>query len=259
MNITLDELFKGKATRIKDATYRETEAYVTPFLERINKLTDKVTVNVELPKQVTITKHEDLNFDDVTYNRVWVQAELPQEYQVENHIDVIGMVYGLDVRKPLVKFYRGGLNMACTNLCVFDPSYLSVQEMAADKAVDYRPVDRLIEQANEIKQFLDMLNTRVLSYEELRINEALGQWVRRSLWCTYDNGLSKAKLSTTSVIDSFKLLYTDSKSDYYVNPGSETTYFNIYNAFTDIISHHDKDIMNKCEKILLLKNILGLN
>ena len=31
--------------------------------------------------------------------------------------EVVGLVYGLDVRKPVVKIYRGGLNRACTNLC----------------------------------------------------------------------------------------------------------------------------------------------
>ena len=44
-----------------------------------------------------------LNKDDVTYNRVWIQAVLPDEYCFENHQEVIGMVYGLDVRKPIYK------------------------------------------------------------------------------------------------------------------------------------------------------------
>ena len=38
MNISLDDLLKGKATKINENIYFETEAYVTPFLERMQKL-----------------------------------------------------------------------------------------------------------------------------------------------------------------------------------------------------------------------------
>ena len=44
-------------------------------------------------------------------------------------IEVIGFLYGLDVRKPVVKIYRGYLNRACTNLCVFDHQWLNIQEI----------------------------------------------------------------------------------------------------------------------------------
>ena len=35
MDLTVDELLKGKATLIKNKEYLSTEAYVTPFLERM--------------------------------------------------------------------------------------------------------------------------------------------------------------------------------------------------------------------------------
>ena len=36
--------------------------------------------------------------------------------------------------------------------------------------------------------------------------------------------------------------------------------FNIYNAFTQLITHDKgRDIMNKCEKTLLLKRILDID
>ena len=110
MKLELSELLKGKATKIKDKEYFQTEAYVTPFLERMQKITNDFRVEVKLPDQITVTKKEDLDFDDVTYNRVWIQAVLPESYTVDNHDEVIGMVYGIDTRKPVAKFYRGGLN-----------------------------------------------------------------------------------------------------------------------------------------------------
>lgn len=257
MEITLDELLKGKATKIKDKSFFQTATYVEPFLERMNKLTDNFQVKVELPEQITVTKREDVDFEDITYNRVWIQAILPQSYQIDNHDDVIGMVYGLDVRKPIVKFYRGGLNKACCNLCVFDPTYLNVQEIQSTKAIKFGGLDNIINKTNEIEQFLSSLhNTPFINTEE-NINENLGKWVINTLDLSYDNGLGKAKLATSTAVDVYKLLFKDFKSPYFVGD-KDTTMFNVYNAFTELISNKDKDIINKCEKTLLVKDILDL-
>ena len=68
---------------------------------------------------------------------------------------------------------------------------------------------------------------------------------------------SKAKLSIQNVIDAYKLIHEEDESPYYVKPGDDTTLFNVYNAFTELISNdNDKDIFNKCEKTLLLRSIL---
>ena len=259
MDIQLDALLKGKQTRIKDKEYFETEAYVNPFLERMSKITSDFRVKVELPEQVTFTKEGNLNLEDITYNRVWIQAVLPQQYDVDNHQDVIGMVYGLDTRKPIVKFYRGGLNRACTNLCVFNPDYLDVQELQPEVAIDYRPLDILTNKANEIKVFLKKLHNITFPRDNQYINEQLGMWVRNCLNIHYYNGINNVKLATSTAIDAYKLLFEKDSSDYYVPATSNTDMFNIYNAFTELISNDkDKDIMNKCEKTLLLKNILGV-
>lgn len=258
MEITLNELLKGKATRIKDKAFFQTESYVEPFLERLNKFTDDFRIKVELPDQVTVTKREDVDFEDITYNRVWIQAVLPPEYDIDNHQDVIGMVYGLDVRKPIVKFYRGGLNKACCNLCVLDPSYLHVQELLPTKAIKFGGLDTIINKSNEIKDFLLKLrNTPFINTEE-NINENLGKWVRNTLDLSYDNGLGKAKLATSTAIDAYKLLFKDFKSPYFIS-GETSTMFNVYNAFTELISNKDKDIINECEKTLLVKDIIGLD
>ena len=126
MEITIDELLAGKGTRIKNNEYFPTAGYVEPFLERMSKFTNDFRVQVKLPDQITLTNEGNINKDDVTYNRVWIQAVLPDEYCFENHQEVIGMVYGLDVRKPIYKIYKGGLNMACTNLCIFNPDFFKL-------------------------------------------------------------------------------------------------------------------------------------
>lgn len=259
MKLTINELLAGKATKIKDKEYFQTEAYVTPFLERMQKLTNDFRVEVKLPEQITITKKEDIDFDDVTYNRVWIQAVLPEQYRVENHDEVIGMVYGIDTRKPIAKFYRGGLNRACTNLCVFNPSYLSVQELKPAEALSFKSLDSIMDKANEIAVWLNKLHSTTFERSYENINENLGRWVRNALHLKYENGFSPVKLGVPNVIDAYKLLFEDAKSPYYVSTDSNTDMFNVYNAFTEIISNKDqKDIINKCEKVLLLKDILSI-
>ena len=255
MDITLDQLLKGKETKIRKAEFYNTKAYIEPFLDRLSKITDNFDVKVQLPDQVTITDNQY----DVTYNRVWIQGILPESYRVDNHEEVIGMIYGLDVRKPVVKFYRGGLNMACTNLCVLNPTSLQTQELKPQQAIDYSSLDLIINQASNLQVWLNRLHSQTFSRDELNINTNLGRWIRNCLNMYYNSGLSKVKLATTTAISAYKLLFEDEESPYYVEEDSNTNMFNIYNAFTELITHDkDKDIMNKPEKTLLLKDILTL-
>ena len=260
MEIDLNTLLQGKATIIKKKEYLPTEAYVTPFLERMSKYTNDFRIQARLPDQISITKKEDLNLEDTVFNRVWIQAVLPNEFSFNNHQEVIGMVYGLDTRKPIVKIYRGALNMACLNLCVFNPSFLEVHELEPESPIYFRGLQSLMEQVSDIKSWLDKLSETFITYEENVINENLGLWVRNALSTSFDNGYGKVKLSASTAVDAYKLLYEKEDSPYFVKPGEATSMFNVYNAFTELISNTDtRDIMNKAEKTLLLKDILTLS
>ena len=259
MEVTLEQLMQGKGTLIKNKEYWPTAAYVNPFRKRLETVVERFEIKVETPSQITLTKDGQINTQDITYNRVWIQGVLPESYRVDNHDDVIGMVYGLDVRKPIVKFYRGGLNRACTNLCVFSPDSLSARELNPEEAIDYRPLDTMIKQANTIKDFLQKLHATQFSREASNLNEHLGMWMRRSWAMEYDNGVTKASLAASVVEGAFKLLFEKESSSYFVPRDQNTDMFNVYNAFTELISNDkDKDIMNKVEKTLLLKRILDV-
>lgn len=170
------------------------------------------------------------------------------------------MVYGLDTRKPVAKLYRGALNMACLNLCVFNPSFLNIQELEPEKPINFKCIQPLMEQTSDIKVWLDKLSEIEIPYEEDIINRNLGSWVRGALTSSYDTNYGKVKLATSTAVDAYKLLYEKEDSPYFVNPGQHTTMFNVYNAFTELISNADtRDIINKVEKTLLLKEILGLS
>ena len=258
LELTIDELLKGKATIIRNKEYFSTESYVVPFLERMSKFTNDFRIQAKLPDQISITKKEDLNLEDTVFNRVWIQAVMPEEYSFNNHQEVIGLVYGLDTRKPVVKIYRGALNMACLNLCVFNPSFLNIQELEPEKAIDFRCIQPLMEQTSDIKARLDKLADTELSYDEEVINRNLGLWVRNALKVSYDTGCGKVKLAASTAIDAYKLIYEDEESPYFTPKGTTTDMFNVYNAWTQIITDDKKDIMNKAEKTILVSKILGI-
>lgn len=256
MEITIPELLRGKGTLIKSKEYLSTRAYVEPFLERMSKITNDFNVQVKLPDQITTIDDKE----DITYNRVLIQATLPSEYSFDNHEQVIGFLYGLDTRKPIVKMYRGGLNMACLNLCVFSPEWLNVQELEPEAAIDYTPINELIEKTDDLHKWINKLKQTSFNKNQDLIERYTGQWLHNTLKYDYNNGLSKVKLSAGNVVDATKALFLDDKSDYYVKPEEDSvSMFKVYNAFTDLISNDKgKDLMNKTEKTLLLKNILGL-
>ncbi len=259
MELTLDELLHGKATRIRGKEFFSTAAYVEPFLERVSRLTSNFRVQVKLPSQITYTEDGNINTEDITYNRVLVEAILPDEFNFNNdpHRPVIGMVYGIDVRKPVIKFFKGQERRSCTNLCVFSPELLTCQELAPEATVDYRPLTRIIDQADNTADWLKRLTNTDFDCSVQNVNESLGKWVRNCINYSYDNGFGKTKLAVSTPIDAYKSLFEKKESEYYTGFGSTTTMYRIYNAFTqEITNAMEKDAFSIFEKTVLLKDIL---
>jgi hypothetical protein len=254
MKISIEDLLKGKATIIKDREYLPTRSYVEPFLERMSKFTDDFRVEVRLPDQITKLD----STEDITYNRVWIQAVMPKELEFENHYEAIHLLYALDSRKPLFKIARSAINGACLNQCVFSPTFINTQLLESNTPADFSCLTRLMEQTNDIISWLNKLNSIKVPYDNNIINLNLGSWVRKCISNYVDSEFGKIKLAISTAVDAYKLLYEKKESPYYISRGEESTMFNIYNAFTDIVSHDNKDITNPLEKTLLLKDILSI-
>ena len=262
MEVQLQELLAGKATRIKSKDYYPTHAYVEPFLERVQKFTNNIRISVQTPNQITYSGDGSLSTEDITYNRVLIEAILPEELKINDdvHKDVIGMVYGLDVRKPVVKFYHGKERSACTNLCVFNPNLLSCQDLEPESAIDFRPLDRLIEQTDDTTAWLKKLVELEFDCGNHNVNESLGKWIRNCIQYSYKNNYGTVKLACSSPIDAYKLLFEKGDSEYYAGiDSSDINMYQVYNAFTQVLTDsRKKDSFNIFEKTLLIKDILGL-
>lgn len=254
MDITLDELLAGKATSIKEKNFFKTEAYVTPFLEKTHNIVDHYDVHVVLPTQYTITDNDGIDINDITYNRCWIEGILKPEYDFDGHNGVISMVYGIDTKKPVAKFYKGAIRSACTNLCVFNPEMLRIQEMESNKTLNYNSLDEIINYTDDIQAWIKkLINTPFITSD---LNECLGRWIRRTIDLDFNKGFGKVKVSPNDVINAYKDLFVDKKSEYYVEINTDTSMFNVYNALTQQITDNKRDIMNRADKTLLIKSIL---
>ena len=78
MELNFNELLKGKATVIRGKEYLSAEAYVTPFVEIMSKFTKDFRIQAKLSDQMSLTRDKDLNAEDTVFNRVWIQAILPE-------------------------------------------------------------------------------------------------------------------------------------------------------------------------------------
>ena len=250
--ITIQELLQGKSTVIKNKEFYPTKNYVEPFLDKLGKLTDNFTVQVKLPDQMTMTKDSV----DATFNRVLIQAVLPQKYCVDSHDEVIGLVYGIDVKKPVVKIYRGHLNQACTNLSVFSPSWINVQELIPGEPINYNPINELLERENNFANAIKKLKATYIDRDERK--RYLGEWVDYALRGSEDYGFGKVKIATSTPIDAYKQLFIDQSSDYFIPQGKDPSLFDVYNSFTQVITSDSKDIMNKFEKTLIVGKLLNV-
>jgi len=251
MEITLSELLNGQATMIKNKEYLATKDYVQPFIDKMSGITKDFRVKVKLPDQ--ITKIDDA--ENITYNRVLIEAVLPKEYNVDGHQEVVGFLYGLDVRKPITKLYRGFLNSACTNLTVFDPKWLVVNEVKPGESI---PLDtkKMLELSSGFEQTLKKLKGEFLAQE--KVTERLGSWVDASLRQNYYNGMQNVKISPNVAVEAYKSLFIDESSNYFVPSSREASMYEVYNAFTQVITDDTKDIMNRFEKTMMVNTLLSV-
>lgn len=255
MELTIEHLLQGKATKIKEKEFFTTKAYVEPFFDRMSKYTEEFIINVKPADQISLTPNGEVNFDDIVYNRVWIQAVLPDEYAYENHKKVISMLYALDTRKPVVKIYTGALNMACLNLCVFSSDALNVAELEPTTAINYSPINLLMGMNDTIKSTLEKLDKMTFNRNE--IYEDLGLWIDRCITSKFNSGFGTVKIAESAPVNVYKDLFYNEDSNYYTQ-GEEVDGFTVYNAFTDLITQDKKDLVNKFEKTLLIKEIMDI-
>lgn len=256
MEITIEQAMLGLPTKIKGKEYFGTKAYIEPFLDRMSKYTDNFTIQVKPADQISLNKDGEVNFENIVYNRVNIEAILPNEFAYKGHQQVVGLIYALDTRKPVVKQYMGAIRSACLNLTVFDSQALLVNSLEPETPIDYNFFNYCLELNTTIHDKLDKLNQLVYNRQECFT--ALGTWIDKCINKKYPSDFGTVKLSEGLPIEAYKNLFYNKQSDYYTEDDCISG-FNIYQAFTDLICNkRNNDLVNRFEKCWLVSQIMGI-
>ena len=207
MEITLSALLEGKPTIIREKEYFATKEYVQPFIDEMSKFTKDFIINVQLPGQITVSN----NNKDLTYNKVWIQAIMPDQCTIDGYAETYGLVYAIDARVPVYKVYRAYINKETHNMCVFNPEWLQVYEMKPGEKLVYS-IKELMEKPFDIKQRLKVMKNTFISADIEDTHKLLGKLINRSLQYEYRNIGGKIKISSTDVIKTFEDVYLNSTS-----------------------------------------------
>jgi len=255
MEITIGKLLEGKSTVIKDNEYLSTKEYVNPFIEIMKKFTTDFSVQVQLPSQLTITDSKE----DITYNRVWVQAILKDN--VYGYAETINLVYALDVRKPIYKLFKAYKDRKTGNLFAFNSQWINVYELKPSTGFnDFEGIIKnLLELTDNSDNIFENLEKSTLSAKPEERQRQLGELIENSMLFEITNKGGKVKIAPQMVLKAYQNVYMDSSSRNYVDAEEECTKLNYLDAFSSLITEDDKDIVNRFEKNLLVYQMFTEN
>ena len=239
MEITIEKLLEGKSTVIKENEYLETKEYVNPFIELMKKFTNDFSIQVQLPSQLTITDSKE----DITYNRVWVQAIMPEKCNKAGYAETYNLVYALDVRKPIYKVFKAYKDRKTSNLFVFNSMWINVY--------DLKPKENFIEFDEIVKNLMQLTDDSEIRFNKMN-KEFLSSDIEDSMLFEINNNSGKIKIAPAMVIKAYQNVYLDSSSKNYIPDTEKCSMFNYVDAFSSLITEDNKDIVNRFEKNLLI-------
>lgn len=252
MTIELKDLLKGQSTQIKGREFFSTEAYITPFIERMSRLTDDFVCRAIEPTQLSISSNGEIN---TIYNKVLIEACMPSNSATT---ESIGMAYAIDARKPICKFYRCIKdNSSSGHLYIDSDRYIVNQPLEPESTLNYSLLDSLMDKELTTTEWMNSLEFMDFNASNDEVNYKLGQWIRFAINFAINNEFGSIKIATNDIIAAYRSLFEDMKSPYSTSLGAHTTYANIYDAFSKII-YDGKDIVNLIDKTYLLKSILSI-
>lgn len=252
INLTLDEVLDSK-TYVKENSmvkFEPPSEYISPFVDEVSRLTDNFRVQA-IQGSVNQEKTGEKN---IAYSRVLIEALMPSKYDITGQNDkesaqsVVGMVYALDVQKPVVKVYSGKNVYACTNLCIFNADNLYRQELTGGRTVYKKAKEYTDTMEADVQEFIEICEKlKNNHYAGDELNKKIGELLKDSF-----------RYKMSSYVTRGVQLMLDSKTMYALDNGS-TSEWNFYNAITEIIKS-DKNISDRADKVVNLSRMfIGKN
>lgn len=243
--LTMDEVLNSKVY-VKpggSVTFGSPKNYLQPFLDMTKDKVDNYRIKVADP----VINAEQSGTRNIAYPRVMIEAKFGQ--LIPGFEGVVGLVYALDMQKPVLKTYTGFNVNGCINLCIFNADQVYQQELLGQHQLVYETAGKYIKNKNDevvdFKETLTKLKETFLN--ELELNRTLGMLLRGSIG---------TRLGSTVIIKATKA-FDDSSSQYYVKPDGKflCSKFNIYNAVTQGITD-SSDIVDRANKTIQLSKLL---
>lgn len=243
--MTVKDVLESKiyVNESNNITFGSPKDYLMPFVDTVGE--DNLIV---IGSDKVVNKNED-GTENVSYARVRIEKRYDASKldDIGDFNPVVGLIYALDISKPVIKVYAGLNAVACNNLNVFNAEHLfqvdllSNYKLAYNYAKEYKSgIEELIE--SYFRRISDMKN-RMLTVEEYQ--DIVGMVLRR--------GVRDNSIGTTPIVKAVKLL-EDKQSNYYFHREGNNNLWNIYNASTDYISSSPeyKEAPNKSLKMFNL-------
>lgn len=243
-DINLDKVLNSKVYvhEKSQISFGSPRQYIEPFLEKFVNL----GVNFRVDVSDRVANKETSGATNEAFGRVLIEAKFPTQFCANEHDSVIGMVYALDLQKPVIKIYSGQNAWACTNLAIFGGRYIHQVEILSgyqsvyDKGLEY--VEGLTQQLARFQQLYQRMNDTV--YEGDDINRIVGYLLRQ--------GYANKQIGTTPVLSALKDL-EEPKSRYAIRE-NKTSQWNLYSALTQYCTDR-VDILEKASKTVQISNL----
>lgn len=248
MEITTELLLKGKSTIIKDKEFLSTSEYVKPFLDEMNKYTAKFIVNVVLPDQLTVTNKSE----DLTFNKVWIQAIMPEKCRVGDYDEAYNLVYALDVKTPVYKVFKSYVHKDSKAMLVTDWNWINSWELKPGETPTYS-VKSLMEYTNNFPMTLEKMSKCFLDIDAKSRQNRLGMLLDNALSVEFKTISGKVKISPNCILKAYESLHVDVTSKHYVENKKPSLLEYVEVFMESLVS--DKDIINRFEKTMLLYNL----
>lgn len=248
MEITIDLLLKGKSTIIKDKKFLSTSEYVKPFLDEMKKFTNNFIVNVVLPDQLTVTNKSE----DLTFNKVWIQAIMPEKCRIGDYDEVYNLVYALDVKTPIYKLFRSYIHKESKAMLVTDWNWITSKELKPKEALNYS-IKSLMEYTNNFALVVNKMSNTWINVDLKSKQFRLGEMINKVLTEEFKTISGKIKVSPNHILKAYESLHIDVTSKHYID-SKIPNLLTYIEPFIETLSF-DKDIVNRFEKTMLIFNL----
>ena len=252
MRETLQNVYQGHATTIKNKSYFSTRQYVEPFINAVSNFASRHICEVKPADQL------EGNGSRMIYNRVLVTSVCNPDYDFTIngtvYHRVVCMSYTLDTKKPMCKFYTGVVDPDL-NFYAFGENCMSIQELEADTAINYSPVQIIFNNGlrDNCQAMLEQLHAVTIP----KSTALVGEWIDFALKKEYYNEAGKVRLSISLPVDVYTVLTIDQDSDLYLED-NDIPLVHILKTFASFISEDSKDLTNRYEKTQLINRLLDL-